>query len=107
WGENDWELQNGQWVDTGFAGGAGGGFAPAWAKPTYENGVTPANVDGRAYPDIAADADPATGILTGYTQQFPTGLQFAETRWGGTSVASPLIVGEQALAEQKLGGRLG
>jgi subtilase family serine protease len=107
WGEHAFDLSNGRWVDTGFAGGAGGGFAPAWARPGYQNGVVNSPDDGRAYPDIAADGDPVTGELVGYTQHFPGGNQYAETRWGGTSVSSPLVSGVQALAEQKLGGRIG
>jgi subtilase family serine protease len=107
WGYNVVALQDGKWVNTGFGGGAGGGIAPAWGRPDYQKGVVHAIAQGRAYPDIAADADNATGIRTGYVQAFPSGLHYAETRWGGTSLASPLMAGEQALAEQTLGGRIG
>jgi subtilase family serine protease len=107
WGYDVFNLENGAWVDAGFGGGAGGGIAPAWARPTWQKGVVNAPNDGRAYPDIAADADNVTGIRTGYTQVFPGGKQYAETRWGGTSLASPLLVGETALAQQKAGARIG
>jgi subtilase family serine protease len=107
WGYHIAALQDGTWVDTGFGGGAGGGFATAWNRPDYQQGVVHATNQGRAYPDIAADADNLTGIRVGYVQQFPGGLRYVETRWGGTSLASPLMVGEQALAEQQLGGRIG
>jgi subtilase family serine protease len=63
---------------------------------------------GRAYPDISALADTVTGIRVGFNQVFPNGgTHYAESRYGGTSVASPLMAGEQALAEQALGGRIG
>jgi len=107
WGYDVYGLQSGAWVNEGFGGGAGGGFAPAWARPSYQKGVVNSPADGRAYPDISADADAVTGELVGYTQHFPTGNQYAETRWGGTSVSSPLMAGVNALAEQKLGSRVG
>jgi subtilase family serine protease len=107
WGYDIYALSGSNWVPEGFGAGAGGGFAPAWSRPSYQDGVVMSNQGGRAYPDIAADADNATGLRTGYVQHFPTGNEYAETRWGGTSVASPLMVGEQALAEQANKGRIG
>jgi len=53
------------------------------------------------------DADPTTGMLVGETQVFPTWNAYGEYRIGGTSLASPLMVGIQALATQSAGGRLG
>src|SRR5262249_16313737 len=107
WGYDVYALSNGAWANQGFGGGAGGGVAPAWSRPGYQNGVVNSPNDGPAYPDIAADGDARTGELVGYTQHFPGGNQYAETRWGGTSLSSPLLVGVQALAEQKLGARIG
>ena len=99
WGYDTWALRNGQWVNDGFG--------PTWQRPAYQQGVVHSLTSGRAYPDIAADADNLTGVRVGYVQHFPTGNQYAETRWGGTSVASPLMVGEQAAAQEALGGRVG
>ena len=59
----------------------------------------------RVEPDISAVADPNTGFLVGQTQTFPDGTaKYSEYRIGGTSLASPVIAGVQALAEQARGG---
>jgi subtilase family serine protease len=57
--------------------------------------------DGRAVPDISMVADPATGMVIGYTQTFPDGVRYNESRSGGTSLASPLFAGMMALADQQ------
>jgi subtilase family serine protease len=55
----------------------------------------------RVEPDISALADSATGILVGQTTQQPDGsYAFALSRIGGTSVASPVVAGIQADAQQ-------
>ena len=53
------------------------------------------------------DADPTTGMLIGETQQFPSGPAYGEFRIGGTSLASPLMAGFQALTLQRAGSRQG
>jgi subtilase family serine protease len=59
-------------------------------------------------PDVAALADPTTGMLVGETQTFPDGHQaYSEYRIGGTSLASPLYAGMFALAMQKAGHPFG
>ena len=78
--------------------GADRATSTAWCATRLPGGV----------PDISALADTVTGIRVGFNQVFPNGQEhYAETRYGGTSVASPLFAGEQALAEQVLGGRIG
>jgi subtilase family serine protease len=58
------------------------------------------------------DADPNTGMLVGETQSFgaPTvwgqGVKYGEYRIGGTSLASPLTAGLNAVAQQGR-GRIG
>jgi hypothetical protein len=54
------------------------------------------------YPDIAADADPATGMLIGLTAQTTATSPpaYTEVVAGGTSESSPLIAGIQADAQQ-------
>jgi subtilase family serine protease len=55
-------------------------------------------------PDIAALADPNAGYLVGETQTFPDGsVAYSEYRIGGTSLASPIIAGIMALADQAAG----
>lgn len=91
-----------------FQYGAGGGFSNLFNRPDWQDGVVPASSPaGRAVPDIAMDADPTTGMLIGITQAFPDGDYYGEYRIGGTSLASPLMAGMQALASQQAGGRLG
>ena len=85
---------------TGWLYGAGGGVSQLFAKPSYQSGL---NVTGRAVPDVAALADPQTGLLVGQTQAFPDGNYYDEYRIGGTSLASPIFAGLMALADQKAG----
>jgi subtilase family serine protease len=55
----------------------------------------------RAVPDISMPGDPNTGLRVGQTQTFPDGVYYDEYRIGGTSLASPLLAGMQAVASQK------
>jgi subtilase family serine protease len=94
--------------------GAGGGTSRLFAQPAYQAGVVPAAIadkygaPARAVPDIAALADPTTGMLVGQTQTFPDGtVRYSEYRIGGTSLASPLMAGFMALVQQKAGHDLG
>ena len=62
----------------------------------------------RVVPDISADADNNTGMLVGLTQRDIDGVaRFHETRFGGTSLSSPLIAGIQAVAQQAKGRPIG
>jgi subtilase family serine protease len=101
-----------RWINEGLLGGAaGGGPSLLWAQPAYQRGVVPSwlakapgNRGGlvRAVPDISAVADPTTGfnvgLLTFNKQGNPTG--FIQFPIGGTSLASPLVAGLVADAEQ-------
>ncbi|HEY7077927.1 MAG TPA: S53 family peptidase, partial [Solirubrobacteraceae bacterium] len=113
WGTNKWSLSSDgtAWDPLGFLYGAGGGFSTLFNRPDYQqNGVVPAQGSDAAYrgvPDVAMDADPTTGMLVGETQKFPNGRAYGEYRIGGTSLASPLMAGFQALANQNAGGGQG
>jgi hypothetical protein len=61
----------------------------------------------RVEPDISMEADPATGMLVGETQTFPNGVYYDQYRIGGTSVASPLLAGVIARADEQAGHPLG
>ncbi|KPI25349.1 Peptidase S53 propeptide [Actinobacteria bacterium OK074] len=95
-----------------FNGGAGGGTSATVAEPFYQKGVVPSSLaqanskaGNRVVPDISAIADPNTGFLMGQTQTFLDGsVKYSEYRIGGTSLASPVIAGVQALAQQARGG---
>ena len=111
WGTEKFNLSdNGKgWVPSAanpFLYGAGGGFSSVFPRPGYQKGVVHGGT-GRAYPDVALDADPTTGMLVGETQIFPTGTRYGEYRIGGTSLASPLMAGIVADAAQHAKSRLG
>ena len=46
-------------------------------------------------------------MLIGLTQTFPNGIYYAQFKEGGTSLASPLLAGVVADADQAAGGRSG
>lgn len=90
--------------------GGGGGTSRVFSQPSWQKGVVPnsvATANGkapmRAIPDVAADADPTTGMLIGQTQVFPNGTYWGVYRIGGTSLACPLFAGMMALADQMAG----
>jgi subtilase family serine protease len=111
WGTTRYSLSsNGKsWTAPVYLYGAGGGTSRLFPQPWYQAGVVPSSIsgyfggNGRAVPDVAAVADPTTGMLEGQTQQFSTGVQYDEYRIGGTSLASPLFAGVMALADQRAG----
>jgi subtilase family serine protease len=100
-----------------FAAGSGGGTSDLFAQPSYQRGVVPATLSRaggsarpmRVVPDIAADADPATGVIAGETIAPGNGqpAQYEERAFGGTSAAAPLLAGLQADAEQAAGEPIG
>ncbi|WP_347355111.1 S53 family peptidase [Intrasporangium sp.] len=108
WGTEKWSLNadGSAWTDAGYLYGSGGGCS-AWftSTPPYQR-FARTGCSGRAVPDIAMDADPNTGMLIGQTQDFDlptrfgTGTQYGEYRLGGTSLASPLLAGLNAAAQQ-------
>ncbi|WP_034271079.1 S53 family peptidase [Actinospica robiniae] len=117
WGSLSASLSSdGTWAPLpgSFAGGSGGGRSALFDQPAYQRGVVPgrlstaagASTPMREIPDIAADADPDTGMLIGLTISLVPGVapQYLEGRAGGTSLATPLIAGIQADAEQAEGG---
>jgi subtilase family serine protease len=112
WGTAKWSLtpDGSSWTQSiPFQYGAGGGYSEVFEQPGYQDGVVTSNpTGGRAVPDIAMDADPTTGMLIGETQDFgAAGVHYGEYRIGGTSLASPLLAGAQAVAQQGAGTRIG
>ncbi len=101
-----------------FQAGGGGGTSFTYTQPFYQVGVVPnalalrnENLFGpvplRVEPDISMDADAQSGMLIGLTQQFPNGTYYDQFKEGGTSLASPLLAGLVADADQAAGGSLG
>jgi subtilase family serine protease len=100
---------SGPWHDSGIEFGAGGGASVLYRQPGYQKGVVPVALSrnseghaGRAVPDIAADADPASGMLDGQiiTHKNGTTSRYMPFLTGGTSMAAPLVAGIVADAEQ-------
>jgi subtilase family serine protease len=94
----------GTWGPVSFDGGSGGYTSYNYEEPYYQVPVVPAALadrvedvsgfPGRVIPDISMDADPSTGLLIGLHEIFPDGKDvYGQTRYGGTSVASPLLAG--------------
>lgn len=111
WSDDYGSLDHGRWSDLGISG-AGGGTSLVYGQPAYQKGVVPASmsrvqvgkriVTDRAVPDIAADADPDTGLLTGYIETGSNGKPgpYRTVPNAGTSLACPLIAGLVADAQQ-------
>jgi len=109
----------GTWLPVTYDGGSGGFTSYNYTQPYYQAGVVPSALalrnealDGptplRVNPDISMDADPSTGFLIGLHETFPDGtVQYGQTRYGGTSLASPLLAGVIADADQAAGTAVG
>jgi subtilase family serine protease len=98
--------------------GGGGGTSYTYTQPFYQAGVVPSAlalrnealfgpVPLRVEPDISMDADAQSGMLIGLTETFPTGVHYGQFKEGGTSLASPLLAGVIADADQAAGSPLG
>jgi kumamolisin len=88
----------------GAGDGTGGGVSdvtpvPAWQKSFAPSSINPGHFAGRATPDVAANADPATGYFVRSSGQF--GIV------GGTSASAPLWASLVARINAALGSRLG
>jgi subtilase family serine protease len=102
-------LQGSRWSSIGGEGASGGGASLLWQEPAYQKGVVPTALSrapgnrgtARALPDISADADPFTGFAYGFLT-FPKNKppQFQQSHLGGTSLATPLVAGIVAAAQQ-------
>jgi kumamolisin len=83
------------WYDVPLTQGTAGGASVLFGRPSWQDvqaGAGPA--DRRLVPDVAAVADPFTGVTFVYRQQVVTG--------GGTSQAAPLWAGIAAVINQLL-----
>ncbi len=87
-------LSESGWSDSG------GGVSSYESQPAYQAGVVPTSITTteRAVPDVAADADPATGAAVYDSYDFGSGTAWAQI--GGTSLACPLWAGMIAVANQ-------
>ena len=109
----------GHWLPAAADGESGGYTSYNYAQPSYQAGIVPSSLSERnspvvgptpmrVIPDISADADPGTGLLIGLTQTFPNGsTHYSQTRYGGTSLASPLLAGIVADIDGMAGHSIG
>jgi subtilase family serine protease len=107
------------WLPVSYDGGSGGFTSYDYTEPYYQAPVVPSSltlrnealvgpVPTRVEPDISMDADPSTGFLIGLHEIFPNGKDtYGQTRYGGTSLASPLLAGVIADADQAAGTSVG
>ena len=100
---------SGPWHDEGIRLGAGGGASTIYGEPDYQRGIVPSSMalnqagkPGRAVPDISADADPKSGMLLGLitTKRDGKARPYETFLQAGTSLATPLVAGMVADAEQ-------
>jgi kumamolisin len=86
------------WNEGNRGGAGGGGVSEFFPRPAYQAlsrvPKSPGGKVGRGVPDVAGDADPATGY------QVRTGGQ--DTVIGGTSAVAPLLAGLIALINQRM-----
>ncbi len=83
--------------ETGWSG-SGGGISQFEPQPAFQKGVVTQSTTMRTIPDVAFDADPATGVAIFDSTDFG-----ASTPWdqiGGTSFACPAWAGIIAIADQ-------
>jgi subtilase family serine protease len=92
-----------------FYFGGGGGVSTLFSEPLYQYLAVPPGLarsyDGtpqRVAPDVSAVGDPYTGFLIGETVDG----EYGESDIGGTSLATPLMAGIQALVQGN-GQRIG
>jgi subtilase family serine protease len=107
------------WLPVSVNGGSGGFTSYDYTQPWYQAGVVPSalalrnealfgDVPLRVEPDISMDADPSTGFLIGLHETFSSGkVKYGQTRYGGTSLASPILAGVIADADQAAGTPVG
>jgi subtilase family serine protease len=82
---------------------SGGGFSRLFTRPAYQDAVPGISPAERGVPDVAADADPGTGMALAFSSD---GASYF-TGAGGTSAAAPLWAALIALADQYAGHQLG
>jgi len=100
-GETAWNIPPPEAVPGSHA--SGGGFSQLFPRPAYQDGIAAIGAS-RGVPDVAADADPRTGMALAISDG---GQGYILTGAGGTSAAAPLWAAVIALADQYAGVDLG
>ena len=93
------------WNDGAGQGASGGGVSDTFPLPSFQASanvpvsVNPSHFKGRGVPDVAGDADPATG--------YQVRVDGRSAVFGGTSAVAPLWAALIALINQQLGKPVG
>lgn len=91
------------WNEGRRGGAGGGGISNFYPRPPYQTGIampkSPSGKQGRGVPDLAGNADPATGYQIFQDRKRST--------VGGTSAVAPLMAGLIALINQRLTRKFG
>ena len=87
---------SGNWSSESGWNGSGGSVSPYETQPSYQTGVVTQSVSHRCQPDVAFDADPATGVLV-YCN---SGSHNGWVQVGGTSLACPCWAALITIANQ-------
>jgi subtilase family serine protease len=96
-GETTW----GNGTSSGTSGGGGGGLSVYEPQPAYQVGkVNGLTTSARAYPDISLDASGNSGVPVYDSPDYGTGTGWVPGEVYGTSLASPLMAGIVAIADQ-------
>ncbi len=82
------------WFDPPITQGTGGGISALFGRPAWQSALAVAAPDRRLTPDIAALADPFTGMRIFFNGEQVVG--------GGTSLSAPLWAGMAAVMNQYL-----
>ncbi|HEV8061687.1 MAG TPA: S53 family peptidase, partial [Gemmataceae bacterium] len=77
---------------------SGGGISEYETQPAYQQGTVTQSTTYRTDPDVAYDADPATGVPIYDSLSTPQGLPWGD--YGGTSIAAPQWAALVAIADQ-------
>jgi hypothetical protein len=91
------------WSGPAGVDGSGGGLSTYESQPAYQTGIVTQSSTKRANPDVAMDADPATGVMIYDSWDWPGNPWGNGYLYGGTSLATPMWAGIVAIINQ---GRL-
>ncbi|HEX3606428.1 MAG TPA: S53 family peptidase [Candidatus Dormibacteraeota bacterium] len=94
------------WND-GAGGAAGGGLSSVFARPDYQDPVRDVVGGRRGIPDVSLTAALSGAAVFLFTLPTPGGPAGGWSIAGGTSLATPILAGIVAIADQVAGHRLG